>query len=95
LPVSQAASAILGWPNFGILAKTWNAVAVVIRCDSKCPAPSRICFLRDEYILKTLASQALERMLLPEEIAILVVLFATENSFAITDQLYIFDGGWV
>jgi NAD(P)-dependent dehydrogenase (short-subunit alcohol dehydrogenase family) len=48
-----------------------------------------------EYKAEILASQALKRDLLPEEVARLILFLAADDSSAITNQSYIVDGGWV
>jgi NAD(P)-dependent dehydrogenase (short-subunit alcohol dehydrogenase family) len=48
-----------------------------------------------EYKAKIMASQALKRDLLPEDVARLVLFLAADDSSAITNQSYIVDGGWV
>ena len=47
------------------------------------------------YEAKILASQAIKRMILPEEVARLVLFLASDDSSAITNQSYVIDGGWV
>jgi NAD(P)-dependent dehydrogenase (short-subunit alcohol dehydrogenase family) len=49
----------------------------------------------EEYKREVLARQALKRMILPEEVARLVLFLAADDSSAITNQSYIVDGGWV
>jgi NAD(P)-dependent dehydrogenase (short-subunit alcohol dehydrogenase family) len=49
----------------------------------------------DAYKAEILASQALQRLLLPEEVARLVLFLAADDSSAITNQAYVIDGGWV
>jgi D-xylose 1-dehydrogenase len=49
----------------------------------------------DAYRAEILSSQALKRMILPEEVARLVLFLASDDSSAITNQSYIIDGGWV
>lgn len=49
----------------------------------------------EEYKAEILASQALQRMLMPEEVARLVLFLAADDSSAITNQAYVIDGGWV
>jgi D-xylose 1-dehydrogenase len=49
----------------------------------------------EAYKTEILGNQALKRMLLPEEVARLVLFLAAEDSSAITNQSYIIDGGWV
>jgi NAD(P)-dependent dehydrogenase (short-subunit alcohol dehydrogenase family) len=48
-----------------------------------------------EYKAEIMASQALKRDILPEDVARLVVFLAADDSSAITNQSYIVDGGWV
>jgi D-xylose 1-dehydrogenase len=48
-----------------------------------------------EYKAEILASQALKRDILPEDVARLVLFLAADDSSAITNQSYIVDGGWV
>ena len=48
-----------------------------------------------EYEREVLAHQSLKRMILPEEVAKLVLFLAADDSSAITNQSYIVDGGWV
>ena len=49
----------------------------------------------EAYKSEILASQALKRMILPEEVARLVLFLAADDSSAITSQSYVIDGGWV
>jgi NAD(P)-dependent dehydrogenase (short-subunit alcohol dehydrogenase family) len=49
----------------------------------------------EAYRAEILASQALQRMLMPEEVARLVLFLAADDSSAITNQAYVIDGGWV
>jgi NAD(P)-dependent dehydrogenase (short-subunit alcohol dehydrogenase family) len=49
----------------------------------------------EEYEREILAHQSLKRMLLPEEVARLVLFLAADDSSAITNQSYVVDGGWV
>jgi NAD(P)-dependent dehydrogenase (short-subunit alcohol dehydrogenase family) len=49
----------------------------------------------EEYRAEILRSQALKRMILPEEVARLVLFLASDDSSAITNQSYVVDGGWV
>jgi NAD(P)-dependent dehydrogenase (short-subunit alcohol dehydrogenase family) len=49
----------------------------------------------EAYKAEILASQALQRMLMPEEVARLVLFLAADDSSAITNQAYVIDGGWV
>jgi NAD(P)-dependent dehydrogenase (short-subunit alcohol dehydrogenase family) len=48
-----------------------------------------------EYKAEILASQALKRDILPDDVARLVLFLAADDSSAITNQSYIIDGGWV
>ena len=52
-------------------------------------------WLTEDYKAEVLNSQALKRMILPEEVARLVLFLAAEDSAAITNQSYVIDGGWV
>ena len=52
-------------------------------------------WITEEYKREILANQALKRMILPEEVARLVLFLASDDSSAITNQSYIIDGGWV
>ena len=49
----------------------------------------------EEYEREILAHQSLKRMILPEEVARLVMFLAADDSSAITNQSYVVDGGWV
>jgi NAD(P)-dependent dehydrogenase (short-subunit alcohol dehydrogenase family) len=55
----------------------------------------RRLWLTEEYKAVVLSRQALKRMILPEEVARLVLFLASEDSSAITNQSYVIDGGWV
>ncbi len=48
-----------------------------------------------EYEAEILDSQALKRMILPDEVGRLVLFLAANDSAAITNQSYVVDGGWV
>lgn len=48
-----------------------------------------------EYKAEIMASQALKRDIMPEDVARLVLFLAADDSSAITNQSYIVDGGWV
>lgn len=48
-----------------------------------------------EYKAEIMASQAIKRDVLPEDVARLVLFLAADDSSAITNQSYIVDGGWV
>jgi D-xylose 1-dehydrogenase len=47
------------------------------------------------YEAEILSSQAIKRMIHPEEVARLVLFLAADDSGAITNQSYVIDGGWV
>lgn len=52
-------------------------------------------WLTEAYTAEVLGRQALKRLLVPEEVARLVLFLAADDSSAITNQSYIVDGGWV
>ena len=52
-------------------------------------------WLTEAYKAEVLRNQALQRMILPEEVARLVLFLAADDSAAITNQSYVIDGGWV
>jgi NAD(P)-dependent dehydrogenase (short-subunit alcohol dehydrogenase family) len=52
-------------------------------------------WLSDAYKAEILANQALKRMILPEEVARLVLFLASDDSSAITNQSYVIDAGWL
>jgi NAD(P)-dependent dehydrogenase (short-subunit alcohol dehydrogenase family) len=49
----------------------------------------------EAYTAEILRGQALQRMILPEEVARLVLFLAADDSSAITSQSYVIDAGWV
>jgi NAD(P)-dependent dehydrogenase (short-subunit alcohol dehydrogenase family) len=49
----------------------------------------------EAYKAEIFRRQALKRMILPEEVARLVLFLAADDSGAITSQSYVIDGGWV
>ena len=49
----------------------------------------------EAYKAEILSRQSLKRMILPEEVARLVLFLAADDSSAITSQSYIIDAGWV
>jgi NAD(P)-dependent dehydrogenase (short-subunit alcohol dehydrogenase family) len=55
----------------------------------------RQLWLTEEYKAEVLGRQALKRLILPEEVARLVLFLASDDSSAITNQSYVIDGGWV
>ena len=52
-------------------------------------------WITEAYKTEILANQALKRMILPEEVARLVLFLASDDSSAITNQSYMIDAGWV
>ena len=55
----------------------------------------RRLWLTEEYKAEVLRNQALKRLLVPEEVARLILFLAADDSAAITNQSYVIDGGWV
>ena len=49
----------------------------------------------DAYKAEILQRQSLKRMIMPEEVARLLLFLAADDSGAITGQGYVIDGGWV
>jgi NAD(P)-dependent dehydrogenase (short-subunit alcohol dehydrogenase family) len=52
-------------------------------------------WLTEAYTAEVLSRQALKRMILPEEVARLVLFLGADDSAAITNQSYVIDGGFV
>ncbi len=52
-------------------------------------------WMTPEYTAEVMASQAIKRHILPDEVARLVLFLASDDSSAITNQSYVIDGGWV
>ncbi len=52
-------------------------------------------WLTEAYKAEILARQALKRMIMPEEVANLVVFLAADDSAGITNQSFVIDGGWI
>ena len=52
-------------------------------------------WLTEAYKAEILNNQALKRMILPEEVARLILFLASDDSSAITNQSYVIDAGWV
>jgi D-xylose 1-dehydrogenase len=55
----------------------------------------RRLWFTEEYTAEVLARQALKRMILPDEVARLILFLAADDSSAITNQSYVIDGGWI
>lgn len=55
----------------------------------------RKLWFTEEYKAEILSRQALKRLLLPEEVARLLMFLAADDSSGITNQSYVVDGGWV
>jgi D-xylose 1-dehydrogenase len=55
----------------------------------------KLLWFTEEYRAEVLARQSLKRMILPDEVARLVLFLAADDSSAITNQSYVVDGGWV
>ncbi|RYP08939.1 hypothetical protein DL764_001592 [Monosporascus ibericus] len=51
--------------------------------------------LTEEYRAEVMAAQSLQRDLMPEEVARLILFLASDDSSAITGSSYVVDGGWV
>jgi D-xylose 1-dehydrogenase len=52
-------------------------------------------WLTEEYKAEVLSRQALKRLILPDEVARLILFLASDDSSAITNQSYVIDGGWI
>jgi len=55
----------------------------------------RELWFTEEYKQQILSRQAIKRMILPEEVAKLILFLGSDESLAITNQSFIIDGGWV
>ncbi len=55
----------------------------------------RQLWFTEEYTKEILGRQAIKRMILPEEVARLILFLGSDESLAITNQSFILDGGWV
>jgi NAD(P)-dependent dehydrogenase (short-subunit alcohol dehydrogenase family) len=58
------------------------------------PRQERLWFT-ENYKNEILARQALKRMIMPDEVARLILFLASEDSSAITNQSLVIDGGWI
>ena len=52
-------------------------------------------WLTEAYEAEVLGNQALKRMIVPEEVARLVLFLAADDSAAITNQNFVIDAGWI
>jgi NAD(P)-dependent dehydrogenase (short-subunit alcohol dehydrogenase family) len=55
----------------------------------------RKLWFTEEYKQQILSRQAIKRMILPDEVAKLILFLASDESLAITNQSFVIDGGWV
>ena len=55
----------------------------------------RELWFSEEYKQQILSRQAIKRMILPEEVAKLILFLGSDESLAITNQSFVIDGGWV
>jgi NAD(P)-dependent dehydrogenase (short-subunit alcohol dehydrogenase family) len=55
----------------------------------------KLLWFTPAYEAEVLGSQAIKRMIYPEEVARLVLFLAADDSGAITNQSFVIDGGWV
>jgi NAD(P)-dependent dehydrogenase (short-subunit alcohol dehydrogenase family) len=55
----------------------------------------RRLWMTPQYEAKVLERQSLKRLLMPEEVARLLLFLASDDSSAITNQNHIIDGGWI
>ena len=55
----------------------------------------RDLWFTEEYKQQILSRQAIKRMILPEEVAKLILFLGSDESLAITSQSFVIDGGWV
>jgi NAD(P)-dependent dehydrogenase (short-subunit alcohol dehydrogenase family) len=55
----------------------------------------RRLWLTEEYKAEVLSRQALKRLILPDDVARLILFLASDDSSAITNQSYVIDGGWI
>jgi NAD(P)-dependent dehydrogenase (short-subunit alcohol dehydrogenase family) len=55
----------------------------------------RELWFTEEYKQQILTQQSIKRMILPEEVAKLILFLGSDESLAITNQSFVIDGGWV
>lgn len=55
----------------------------------------RELWFTEDYKKEILNRQAIKRMILPEEVAKLILFLGSDESLAITNQSFVIDGGWV
>jgi NAD(P)-dependent dehydrogenase (short-subunit alcohol dehydrogenase family) len=55
----------------------------------------RKLWFTEEYKQQILSRQAIKRMILPEEVAKLILFLGSDESLTITNQSFVIDGGWV
>jgi NAD(P)-dependent dehydrogenase (short-subunit alcohol dehydrogenase family) len=96
LPVYVTAkAAIVGMTR--ALAHTFGAENIRVNCvmpGAILTERQKRLWLTEEYKAAVLARQALKRLILPDEVARLVLFLASDDSSAITNQSYVIDGGW-
>jgi NAD(P)-dependent dehydrogenase (short-subunit alcohol dehydrogenase family) len=49
----------------------------------------------EKYKAEVLVRQALKRIIMPDEVARLILFLAAEDSSSITNQSFVIDGGWI
>jgi D-xylose 1-dehydrogenase len=93
---ATAKAAIVGMTR--TLAHTLGRDNVRVNCvmpGSILTERQRRLWLTEEYKAEVLSRQALKRLILPEEVAGLILFLASDDSSAITNQSYVIDGGWI
>jgi NAD(P)-dependent dehydrogenase (short-subunit alcohol dehydrogenase family) len=55
----------------------------------------RELWFTEEYQQQILSRQAIKRLILPQEVAKLILFLGSDESLAITNQSFVIDGGWV
>jgi D-xylose 1-dehydrogenase len=97
LPVYVTAkAAIVGMTR--MLAHTFGRDNIRVNCvmpGAILTERQRRLWFTEEYKAEVLARQALKRMILPDEVARLILFLASDDSSAITNQSYVIDGGWI